>query len=173
MTSEEELSAFSSTNVPSHLVFLLPLPCRHFYPREVSKLVSSAPNSPHSGPAQSTCEERAGPENRIGVLTPEGRGAGAGQTHLSFRTLSPLTSAWFPGSSLTTLSQHHTIVGVQWTVQKGSGEFLWPVASARLMSLSSPLQGTAHWVLALFGSCKTSLQPSWVHRHPIRGRSLH
>lgn len=95
------------------------------------------------------------------------------QAYLSSRAPSPLTSVWFPRSSLTTHSQHHTTVGVHWTFQKGSGEFLSPVASARLMSHSSLLQDTAHWVLALFGSCKTALQPSWVHRHPIRGRSLH
>ena len=156
MISEEELSAFSSTNVPSHLVFLLPPPCRHFYPRKVSKLISSAPNSSHSGPAQSTSEGKAGPKNRIGALTPEGRGAGPSQLQSTVTSDLCLVSRVLPDHPL---SQHHTTVGVQWTFQKGSGEFLSPVASARLMSLSSPLQDTACWCLLCLAHAKLLSSP--------------
>ena len=77
-----------------------------FYPQKVSKLVSSAPNSSHSGPAQSTCEGRAGPKNRIGVLTPEGRGTGLSQLQGTITSDLCLVSKVLPDHPLS--APHHS-----------------------------------------------------------------
>lgn len=59
-------------------------------------------------------------------------------------------------------------MAVQWAFQKGSGELLRPVASARFMSL--PLHGASLWVLPLSVWFTATVQPSCVHRHPFKGR---